>query len=158
MQQAIHIGILIFIVLVGVGFAIIDTFGRIDYIKQYAPWLAPVLERRGGFSTLLLAAILLSIGNLYEVMDHEIPEVESPKFTISAPPAPVIQEPPKKVPIIGAVDRLGPIDRYLDAEQKDHLYQELKMIAGQRGVTKEYLTVTIVPVHRFDRESSRLAF
>jgi hypothetical protein len=59
-------------------------------------------------------------------MDHEIPEVESPKFTISAPPAPVIQEPPKKVPIIGAVDRLGPIDRYLDAEQKDHLLPRAK--------------------------------
>lgn len=64
--------------------------------------------------------------------------------------------PPQKVTnIVAAVDRFGPIDRYLNAEQKDHLYQELKQVAA-RQMDKNGVTVTVVPAYPCDRESSRL--
>jgi hypothetical protein len=66
--------------------------------------------------------------------------------------------PPQKVTkIMAAADRFGPIDRYMDAEQRDHLYQELKQIAG-RQTDRNYITVTIIAAYRHDRESSRLMY
>jgi hypothetical protein len=66
--------------------------------------------------------------------------------------------PPQKViKIMAAVDRFGPIDRYMDAEQKDHLYQDLKQLASTQ-TDRNYITVTLATVHRGDRESNKLMY
>jgi len=47
-------------------------------------------------------------------------------------------------------------DRFLTAEQKDHLYQELKRISDD-AKQADFITVTITAAYPQDRESSRLA-
>ena len=47
-------------------------------------------------------------------------------------------------------------DRFLNAEQKDHLYQELKRISDDARQA-DFITVTITAAYPRDRESSRLA-
>jgi hypothetical protein len=61
-----------------------------------------------------------------------------------------------KRPIVAAaIDKNGLPDRFLNAEQKDHLYRELKRTSDDPR-NKDYLTVTIEPAYPHDRESSRL--
>jgi hypothetical protein len=61
-----------------------------------------------------------------------------------------------KRPIIAAaIDKNGLPDRFLNAEQKDHLYQDLRRISDDPR-QKDYVTVTIAAAYPHDRESSRL--
>jgi hypothetical protein len=61
----------------------------------------------------------------------------------------------KKPMIAPAVDKAGQIDRLLNTEQKEHLYQDLKRIAVDPR-QKDFITVTIAAAYPHDRESSRL--
>jgi hypothetical protein len=63
----------------------------------------------------------------------------------------------EKPTVAAATDKNGLPDRFLNAEQKDHLYQELKRISDDPR-NKDYVTVTIAAAYPHDRESSRLQF
>jgi hypothetical protein len=86
-----HIAVLVFtvIVILGVGaFVVIDVFGRVDYLKDKAPWLEKALERRGALGVLLVAAIFLVIGDGYELINKEVPAVPAaPTVEIKGPRA-----------------------------------------------------------------------
>jgi hypothetical protein len=80
------------LVLSVVVFVVIDMFGRVDYLKDKVPWLQRVLERKGALGVLLLVAVFLLIGDGYELLIKEIPEVpKPPTVEIIAPPPPPIQ-------------------------------------------------------------------
>lgn len=132
---------------------IIDWVGRLDFIEHRWPRAWKILSNRLARLTLLLICFVY----LARDFRSEIPTSPSAVFNIAAPPAPAIQLPAKKPPIIAAVDKFGPVDRFMNAEQKDHLYQQLKQLAASQQMKKEYVTVTIVAAFRHDRESSRLA-
>jgi hypothetical protein len=126
------------------------------------PWLVhkKTLKQEGpdphrGFAILgIFLVVALVAGVLYLV--KEIPEPPAPPtVVIKAPEAPKIQITPSK-PRIAAVDKAGPLDRFLNTEQKDHLYQELKRISVDPR-QKGYITVTIAAAYPHDRESGRLA-
>lgn len=61
----------------------------------------------------------------------------------------------KRPIIVAAIDKNGLPDRFLNAEQKDHLYQDLRRISDDPR-QKDYVTVTIAAAYPHDRESSRL--
>jgi hypothetical protein len=90
-----HIAILAFAVVVitaTVLFAVIDTFGRVDYLKDNFPWLSRILEKRSAVGVLLLSAIFLVVGDGLELIGKEVPEVPSlPAFIVKAPLPPIIQ-------------------------------------------------------------------
>ena len=112
MEIITHIAVLVFavIVIVGVGaFVVIDVFGRVDYLKDKAPWLEKALERRGALGVLLVAAIFLVIGDGYELINKEVPAVPAaPTIEIKGPRAPDIS----KCEIVRVVEagtqKLGP--------------------------------------------------
>src|ERR1700735_1540620 len=89
-----HVLILLFgaVVIIGVvSFLVIDVFGRIDYLKDKAPWLQRVLERRDALGVLVLVAIFLLLGTGYELLIKEVPEFPAaPTVTVKSPIAPEI--------------------------------------------------------------------
>jgi hypothetical protein len=91
-----HILILAFatlVVLAGIIFLATDMFGRLDYLKENLPWLNRILERKTAIAVLLLVAIFLLVGDAFELVTKEVPDVPSPPTVqVKAPLAPVIQE------------------------------------------------------------------
>jgi hypothetical protein len=91
MKLIIHILILAFAAIVILGavlFVVIDMFTRVDYLKDKAPWLERMLERRSAFGVLLLVTTFLLVGDGYELLIKEMPEANSPKVTFPAPVGP----------------------------------------------------------------------
>jgi hypothetical protein len=90
-----HIVVLAFpvaVILAAVLFAVVDMFGRVDYLKENFPWLSRILERRSAIGVLLLAAIFLIVGDGLELISKEVPEVPSlPPVIVKAPLPPIIQ-------------------------------------------------------------------
>jgi hypothetical protein len=96
MELITHIAVLVFtvVVILGVGaFVVIDMFGRVDYLKDKAPWLKKALERREALGVLLVVAIFLVIGDGYELTNKEVPAVPAaPTVEIKGPRAPDISK------------------------------------------------------------------
>src|SRR5260221_14438273 len=90
-----HIVVLAFaavVILAAVLFAIIDMFGRVDYLKENVPWLSRILERRSAVGVLLLVGIFLLVGDGFELVGKEVPEIPPPPTVIvKAPLPPTIQ-------------------------------------------------------------------
>jgi len=90
-----HIVILVFtvfVVLAAVLFAVVDMFGRVDYLKEHLPWLNRVLERHSAIGVLLLGAIFLLVGDGLELIGKEVPEMPPPpQFIVKGPVPPMIQ-------------------------------------------------------------------
>ena len=65
-------------------------FARVDYLKEKAPWLERMLDRRSAIGVLLLVTIFLLIGDGYELLTKEMPEdtFPAPVGPIAAPSAP----------------------------------------------------------------------
>lgn len=153
-----HITVLIFtgiVTLAAFIFVVIDMFGRVDYLKDKAPSLERILAKRSAVSALLLVTIFLLVGSAFELLTKEMPEPPAPIVQIKAPLAPQLQIVSGRQPIRAAIDKSGPLDRFLNAEQKEHLFKELKRIATDPR-QKRYITVTIAAAYPHDRESSRL--
>jgi hypothetical protein len=95
MEVMAHILVLGFagvVVLSVVVFVVVDMFGRVDYLKDKVPWLQRVLERREALGVLLLVAVFLLIGDGYELLIKEMPEIpKPPTVQIIAPSPPPIQ-------------------------------------------------------------------
>jgi hypothetical protein len=80
-EVAIHAVIIVFaalIVLAVLAVGLIDTFGRVDYLKQRWPSFAALLEKRGALAVLALASIFLLIGDTYELASKEAPTIPAP--------------------------------------------------------------------------------
>jgi hypothetical protein len=91
MELTAHLLVLGFatiIVLCVVVFLVIDMFGRVDYIKSKAPFLEEVLKKRAALAALLLVTLFLLVGDGYELLTKEIPEVPNPPVLRLVPPAP----------------------------------------------------------------------
>lgn len=100
MERLVHIGVVLFggvLVFTALVYVVIDMFGRVDYLKEHIPWLARFLERKDTMGALVLVAVLLFIGNLYEIMNHEIPEISGPTIRIvpPVPPAVIVPQVPQ---------------------------------------------------------------
>jgi hypothetical protein len=80
------------IVIVGAaGFLVIDVMDKVESLKAKAPWIPKILERRDAFVALLLICLVVLIGDGYELLRKEIPEVCGPlNVTFQSPPAPRI--------------------------------------------------------------------
>jgi hypothetical protein len=109
MELAIHLVILGFVslvVILATVFSVIDMFGRVDYLKDKAPRLGNLLEKRGAIGVLLLVSIFLLVGDALELLSKELPEVSitvSPTFAAVAPPQVALQRPePRVVTVHGA--------------------------------------------------------
>jgi hypothetical protein len=86
-----HIVILVFaafVVLAAIIFLVADMFGRVDYLKENVPALNRILERRSAIAVLLLVAIFLLVGDAFELVTKEIPEVPKPPVLKLVPPVP----------------------------------------------------------------------
>jgi hypothetical protein len=80
-----------FVVLGAVAFLIMEGLDKIESIKQRAPWLARFIEKRQSFNVLLVLCIIMLIGNGYELLVKESPDVPAPPIvTIKAPPPPPV--------------------------------------------------------------------
>jgi hypothetical protein len=86
------IGFVAVVLLVAFVFLVIDMFGRVDYFGDKFPWLERFLSRRRAFAGLLLVAICLLIGDEYESVVKEFPQVESPIFVVKPPLAPILND------------------------------------------------------------------
>ena len=62
---------------------------RVDYLKEQAPWLKRMLDRKSAFGVLLLVTIFLLMGDGYEVLTKEMPEDNPPRVTFPAPVGPI---------------------------------------------------------------------
>jgi hypothetical protein len=79
-----------FVIVLGVAFLIMQGLDQVESIKKRVPWLTRALDKRESLVVLLLLAIVLLIGNGYELLIKEVPGVPSaPNVTIKAPSPPV---------------------------------------------------------------------
>jgi len=77
---------------------VLDMVARLEYIQRKFPGLVEKAQRRGWHTLLFLFAIALLGGNLYELVQHEIPTPPALIIKIGSPPPPVVSEqnqPPK---------------------------------------------------------------
>src|SRR2546426_781015 len=77
---------------------VFDMVARLDYIQQKFPGLLEKAQHKVWHTVLFLMAIALLIGNLYELVQHEIPAPPALIIKIASPRAPVVFEqnqPPK---------------------------------------------------------------
>jgi hypothetical protein len=81
-----------FVVLVVIGFLVLEALTRVEEIRKRVPWFVNYVEGRKALTHLVLICILMLVGNGYEILTKEIPEVPNPPTTIvKAPLAPTIQ-------------------------------------------------------------------
>jgi hypothetical protein len=80
--HVVIIGLVAVLIVCVIVFVVIDMFGRVDYLKDKAPWIAAALERRSAVGALLLVAIFLLVSNGYELVQKEVPEIAPPSVTI----------------------------------------------------------------------------
>jgi hypothetical protein len=94
MKILISIFVLAFTVLVLIAaavFLIMEANDRVEVLRQKAPWFVKFIERRESLSILVCICIFLLLGNGYELITNEAPEVPSPpNIVLKAPPPPPI--------------------------------------------------------------------
>jgi hypothetical protein len=110
--HVVIIGLVALLIGCAMVFVVIDMFGRVDYLKDKAPWIAAALERRSAVGALLLVAIFVLVSNGYEVVQKEVPEIAPPSVIIKPPLPPQIvsSPPPIKKPRLRIEDRNGPLN------------------------------------------------
>lgn len=79
----------VIVVIGAIGFLVLDAMDKVESIQKRAPWVSKILERRAAFVALLLICIVLLIGDGYELLMKELPEVSAaPSITFSSPAGP----------------------------------------------------------------------
>lgn len=149
-----HLVVLLFAVLVVLGalaFLVLDTFSRVDYLNQKAPWLQRIAERRGAIGVLLLVAVLLVVGDGYELVAKDFPESKTPQLIFPAPSAPKIVIEKRIIKTTGS----GRLDRDLNDQQSDHLYHRLKSYVDLPNRVRP-ATVLLVNAYPCDREAQHI--
>jgi hypothetical protein len=83
----------------GIGFVILDAMDKVESIQTRAPWITKILEWRGAIVALLMICTVLLIGNGYELLTKEMPELPAPPVVVFAsPPAPKVESRAKDNP------------------------------------------------------------
>jgi hypothetical protein len=79
------------VVLGAIGFLVLDAMDKVESIQKRAPWITKILERRSALVALLMICTVLLIGDGYELLMKELPEVPAPPtVAFASPPAPHI--------------------------------------------------------------------
>jgi hypothetical protein len=74
------------------GLLIMGALDNIESLRKRAPWFVKVTEKRESLVALLLLCVLLLVGNGYELLEKEIPELPAPLIVqIRTPPPPAIE-------------------------------------------------------------------
>ncbi|MFZ1005556.1 MAG: hypothetical protein WAN65_01885 [Candidatus Sulfotelmatobacter sp.] len=77
------------VVLGAIGFLVLDAMDKVESIQKRAPWITKILERRSALVALLMICVVLLIGDGYELLTKEMPEVSAaPSVTFSSPAGP----------------------------------------------------------------------
>jgi len=76
------------VVIASIGLLVLDAMDKVESIQRRLPWLPKVLERRSAFVLLLLIAVVLLVGDGYELLTKEMTEIEAPRISFAAPAAP----------------------------------------------------------------------
>jgi hypothetical protein len=78
------------VILAATVFLVIEAMDKVESIQKRAPWIPKILERRSAFVALLLICFVLLIGDGYELLTKELPEVPTPIYQFRASPVPDI--------------------------------------------------------------------
>jgi len=106
LEVVISIFVILFavvVVLAAAAFLVMEAIDKIDSLRDKAPWLVKLIERRESLNVLLAVCVFLLLGNGYELVMKEIPEVPPPpsvKF-ITPPPPLVVQ--PTETPVVKVI-------------------------------------------------------
>jgi hypothetical protein len=145
----------VIVVLSALVFLVMEAMDKIESLRHRVPWLVRLIERRESLNVLLCVSVFLLLGNGYELVKKEVPEVPLPpppaKLSPSVPT--IVQLPPKIIP--PALDTASPSDRYLNSEQREWLFGQLKAIY-ESTKDKRALAVRFMPAYPHDRETMRL--
>jgi len=62
-------------------FLVLDAMDKVESIKKRVPWIDKILDKRSTFVALLMVSIVLLVGNAYELVIKELPEVSPLQVT-----------------------------------------------------------------------------
>ena len=97
MRLIFSIALILFTAVVILGaiiFLVMEGLDKVESVKQRVPWLARFIEKRESFNVLFVLCIVMLIGNGYELLTKEAPEIPAPPIVkILTPPAPIISAP-----------------------------------------------------------------
>jgi len=75
------------IVVIGAaGFLVLDAMDKVESIRKRAPWIIKILKRRSALLALLMICTVLLIGDGYELLTKEVPEIAAPPSVTFTPP------------------------------------------------------------------------
>jgi hypothetical protein len=87
--------VILFVVLVMAGavvFLVMEASDKLDTLREKAPWFVKLIERRESLNVLLAVCLFMLLGNGYELIMKEVPEVPAPPvLKLPPPPAPEIK-------------------------------------------------------------------
>src|SRR5579863_5301672 len=77
------------VVLGAIGFLVLDAMDKVESIQKRVPRISKILERRSAFVALLMICVVSLIGDGYELLTKEVPEVPAaPSVIFSSPSGP----------------------------------------------------------------------
>lgn len=100
MEIIISLFVIVFTALVMLGAIVclvMEASDRLNSLREKAPWFVKLVERRESLNVLLFVCFFMMLGNGYELLIKEVPEVPQPPIVkIALPPAPIIPPPVKQ--------------------------------------------------------------
>src|SRR5260370_31012740 len=91
MRFVVSLFVMVFTVLVMFGavvFLVMEATDRLESLRQKAPWFVRLIEKRESLNVLFVVCAFLLLGNGYELVVKEIPEVPAPPIVKIIPPLP----------------------------------------------------------------------
>ncbi len=71
------------------GFLVLEAMDEVESIQKRAPWTTKILERRSALVALIMICVVLLIGDGYELLTKEMPEIPAaPSVTFPSPSGP----------------------------------------------------------------------
>lgn len=142
---AVFGAIVVLFLLLGAG---IDMAARIEYAQDAFPALKNLAEKKKWRTIVLFATCLFYGGTLYELLKQ--PEAVVPtKFLAPVGPSVAVQK------VLIKTTGSGRLDRDMNNQQSNHLYEQLKQIAENKNAPG-LANITIVHPYPQDRESMHL--
>lgn len=91
MEIFVRIFVILFTVVVliaGLAFIVLEANDKLETLKEKAPWFVKFVERRESLNVLVAVCIFMLLGNGYELVIKEMPEVPSPPVVSLKSPSP----------------------------------------------------------------------
>jgi hypothetical protein len=142
------------IVVIGaVVFLVLDAMDKVESIQKRAPWITKILERRGALVALLMVCMVLLVGNGYELVTKELPDVPapptvsfaspaSPRITIHQLPQPIKEQCWVRNYAVPAIPSPIVVDRVIRAETSAHHRSDT--VQGQHGAPSSWGLATVL--------------